>query len=90
MNTIYLCFSGRSLENYCLNTTCFSSLLVGDYRDVVPAASGHTSLRIASAREEDSGFYTCTATNAAGTTKEQFRVVVDRGDGGDDGGFDYG
>ncbi|XP_022832802.1 basement membrane-specific heparan sulfate proteoglycan core protein-like isoform X3 [Spodoptera litura] len=66
------------------------SIQLGDYRDVAPAASGHTSLRIASAKEEDSGFYTCTATNAAGTTKEQFRVVVDRGDGGDDGGFDYG
>ncbi|KAH9644190.1 hypothetical protein HF086_008679, partial [Spodoptera exigua] len=66
------------------------SIQFGDYSDVVPASYGHTSLQIASASEANSGFYTCTATNAAGTTKEQFRVVVDRGDGGDDGGFDYG
>ena len=62
---------------------------VGDYREVVAPSPGHASLRVQSAGESDSGYYTCTATNAAGTTKEQFKVVVDRGDGGDDGG-DYG
>uniref|UniRef100_A0A2A4JY62 Hemolin n=1 Tax=Heliothis virescens TaxID=7102 RepID=A0A2A4JY62_HELVI len=68
------------------------SIQFGDYREVVPAAAGHASLRVQSASERDSGSYTCIATNAAGTTKEQFRVVVNRGDGGydtyfpDDGG----
>ncbi|XP_047041100.1 basement membrane-specific heparan sulfate proteoglycan core protein-like isoform X2 [Helicoverpa zea] len=63
------------------------SIQIGDYREVVPASAGHASLRIQSASERDSGFYTCIAANAAGTVKEQFRVVVNRGDGGYDTSF---
>ncbi|KAJ8737311.1 hypothetical protein PYW07_000582 [Mythimna separata] len=64
------------------------SIQMGDYREVVAPSLGHVSLRVPSASESDNGFYTCTATNAAGTTKEQFKIVVDRGDGGDDGVYD--
>lgn len=56
--------------------------------EVVPPSAGFAALRVASASARDNGYYTCTATSVAGTIKEQFDIVVNRGDGGN--GFDYG
>ncbi|KAJ8737484.1 hypothetical protein PYW08_000079 [Mythimna loreyi] len=64
------------------------SIQTRDNREVVAPTPGHASLRVPSASESDDGSYTCTATNAAGTTREQFKVEVYRGDGGI--GDDYG
>ncbi|KAJ0183614.1 hypothetical protein K1T71_000037 [Dendrolimus kikuchii] len=54
---------------------------IADQREIVPPAPGIASLRISSASYNDEGDYTCTATSAAGTIENQFRIIVaDRGD----------
>ncbi|XP_037299981.1 basement membrane-specific heparan sulfate proteoglycan core protein isoform X7 [Manduca sexta] len=53
-----------------------------DMIEIVRPSPGIAVLRVASASQRDEGIYTCTATSAAGTTQEQFRLIVDRGDGG--------
>lgn len=60
----------------------------GDYREVVPASPNIAVLRIPSVTDNESGDYVCVATSPAGTLEEQFVIRVERGDGGDGGGFE--